>query len=167
MPVQIVNSSTAQRLNDILHSLAEKPIITMKLFQFKHSTQHPLRITLSPAAEQLREEVRTFLADTQRSEDFTPQCDAWIAGYDPSFSKKLGERGWLGMTWPKKYGGRERPSLERFVLSEELLVVGAPVAAHWVADRQTGTLLLRYGTEAQKTTFSHPLAAANVTAALG
>ena len=57
------------------------------------------------------------------------------------------------MTWPKKYGGHERSALERFVVTEELLAAGAPVAAHWVADRQSGPLLLRYGTEEQRQRF--------------
>lgn len=54
------------------------------------------------------------------------------------------------MTWPQKYGGREASYLERFVVTEELLAAAAPVAAYWVADRQTGPSLLRWGTEAQR-----------------
>jgi alkylation response protein AidB-like acyl-CoA dehydrogenase len=71
-------------------------------------------------------------------------------GADPSFSRKLGERGWLGMTWPKRYGGGERSFLERYIVIEELLAAGAPVAAHWFADRQSGPTLLRFGREAQR-----------------
>ena len=69
---------------------------------------------------------------------------------NPEFSKKLGEKGWLGMSFPKKYGGREKTMLERYVITEELLVAGAPVAAHWIADRQSGSQIIRYGTEEQK-----------------
>lgn len=54
------------------------------------------------------------------------------------------------MTWPKIYGGHERSFFERYVVTEELLAAGAPVSAHWIADRQSGPLLLRYGTEAQR-----------------
>ena len=63
---------------------------------------------------------------------------------DPAFSRKLGERGWIGMTWPARYGGHERSQLERYVVIEELLAAGAPVAAHWTADRQSGPQLIRY-----------------------
>ena len=66
------------------------------------------------------------------------------------FSRKMGARGWIGMTWPKRYGGHERSALERYVVLEEMLAAGAPVSGHWVADRQSGPLLLRVGTEAQK-----------------
>lgn len=98
-------------------------------------------------AAQLRREVRAFLA----GEDFEPRCDAWLGGFDPAFSRRLAARGWVGMTWPKRYGGQERSSLDRHVVIEELLAAGAPVAAHWVSDRQTGPMLLRYGTEHQRT----------------
>jgi alkylation response protein AidB-like acyl-CoA dehydrogenase len=112
-------------------------------------------LTLAPAprseaAEQVRAEVREFLAAELAAGTFQTHVDTWLSGVDPSFSRKLGERGWLGMTWPKKYGGHERSAMERYAVTEELLAAGAPVAAHWIADRQSGPNLLRYGTEAQR-----------------
>ncbi|MFN3519138.1 MAG: acyl-CoA dehydrogenase family protein, partial [Sphingomonas sp.] len=77
------------------------------------------------------------------------RADSWN-GFDRDFSRKLGQRGWLGMTWPKQYGGHERSAFERYVVVEETLAAGAPVAAHWIADRQSGPSLLKYGTEEQK-----------------
>ncbi|MDC0238194.1 acyl-CoA dehydrogenase family protein, partial [Gammaproteobacteria bacterium] len=71
--------------------------------------------------------------------------------------RKLGEQGWIGMTWPKQYGGADRSFFERYVVTEELLAAGAPVSAHWIADRQSGPLLLRYGTEAQKLKYLPPI----------
>lgn len=109
----------------------------------------PLRLPPAEASSELdglRREVRTFLA----GEEFTPRCDAWLSGHDPGFSRSLGARGWLGMTFPETYGGHGRRAVERYAVIEELLAAGAPVAAHWVADRQTGPLLLRYGTEEQR-----------------
>jgi alkylation response protein AidB-like acyl-CoA dehydrogenase len=103
----------------------------------------------SEAAEALRAEVRTFLASTLAGLDAPRRAQSWT-GYDADFSRRLGERGWLGMTWPKRYGGHERSAFERYVVIEEILAAGAPVAAHWFAERQTGPLLLRFGTEAQK-----------------
>lgn len=105
---------------------------------------------LSRECEELRGAVCAFLRDELASGGFTPQCDSWLRGFSREFSRKLGARGWLGMTWPKQYGGRERPPLERFVVIEELLAAGAPVAAHWFGDRQMGASVLRHGTEAQK-----------------
>ena len=112
-------------------------------------------LTLAPAprsaaAEEVRAEVREFLAAELAAGSFTTHVDTWLSGVDPAFSRKLGERGWLGMTWPKRYGGHERTAMERYAVTEELLAAGAPVAAHWIADRQSGPNLLRYGTEAQR-----------------
>jgi len=103
----------------------------------------------SAAVEPLRAEVRDFIAEEGRSWSALQRGESW-SGFDAGFSRKLGERGWIGMTWPKQYGGHERSAFERYVVLEELLAAGAPVAAHWFADRQTGPLLLKFGTEAQK-----------------
>lgn len=112
-------------------------------------------LTLAPAppseaAEEVRAQVRDFLAAERDAGTFTTHVDTWLSGVDPAFSRKLGARGWLGMTWPKQYGGHERSAMERYAVTEELLAAGAPVAAHWIADRQSGPNLLRYGTEAQR-----------------
>lgn len=107
---------------------------------------------LPPEAEALRGEVRAFLAVEMGAISAAKRSYTW-SGWNDEFSRKLGARGWIGMTWPKAYGGRERTALERYVLLEELLAAGAPVAAHWVADRQSGPLILRYGTEEQRRRF--------------
>ena len=104
---------------------------------------------LPPEAEALRGEVRAFLSKTLGGMAPAERARSW-SGYDPAFSRALGARGWLGMTWPKAYGGHERSYAERYVMLEEVLAAGAPVGAHWVADRQSGPLLLRFGTEEQR-----------------
>ncbi len=93
--------------------------------------------------EGLRAQVRSFLSDALADYPREERARNW-SGYSAEFSRKLGERGWIGMTWPKRYGGGERSMLERYVVLEELLAAGAPVAAHWVADRQSAPLLMRY-----------------------
>ena len=107
---------------------------------------------LPPEAEAFRDEVRAFLREVMGARASVRRARSW-GGFDPEFSKKLGARGWIGLTWPKKYGGHERSFLERYVLLEELLAAGAPAGAHWVAERQSGPLLLRFGTEAQRERF--------------
>lgn len=98
----------------------------------------------------LRTRVRAFLKSERDSGGFAPGSDCWVSGVSPAFSRKLGQQGWIGMTWPKRYGGHEQPALHRLAVTEELLVAGAPVAAHWIADRQSGGQILKYGTEEQK-----------------
>ncbi|TDE35648.1 acyl-CoA dehydrogenase family protein [Antarcticimicrobium sediminis] len=103
-----------------------------------------------PRQDDLRRDVRAFLADTLGPDyGANDRARSWN-GYDPAFSRKLGQQGWLGMTWPETYGGKDRSPLDRYIVVEELLAAGAPVAAHWIADRQSGPLLLRYGTEKQR-----------------
>ena len=80
----------------------------------------------------------------------SPVEDGWITGFSREFSQKLGARGWIGLTWPKQYGGQEKTYLDRLILTEELLRAGAPVAAHWLGDRQVGPALLAYGSDEQR-----------------
>lgn len=115
----------------------------------------------------LRAEVRDFLDGELAAGSFTPRVDAWLSGADPSFSRRLAGRGWVGMTVPVEYGGRGRSELERYVVNEELLAAGAPVAAHWVADRQMAPGILRNGTEAQRRTFLPGIARAELFFGIG
>lgn len=125
------------------------------------------RLQFDSDADALRAEVRAFIAAERDSGGFVPRSDAWVSAADPEFSRKLGARGWLGMTWPREYGGYERPFAHRYIVTEELLAAGAPVAAHWIADRQTGSHILRYGTEEQKRTILPRIAAGECFTAIG
>ncbi len=120
----------------------------------------------SDTTEALRSELRQFLK--QELADRTPQQRAasW-SGYDQGFSQKMGQRGWIGMTWPKQYGGHERSALERYVVLEEMLAAGAPVGYHWVADRQSGPNILRNGTEAQREAILPRIAAGECSFCIG
>ena len=99
--------------------------------------------SLPPECEALRAEVRAFLAEAMVDIPPARRNRNW-SGASPEFSRQMAARGWIGMTWPKRYGGHERSSLERYVVLEEMLAAGAPVGAHWVADRQSGPLLMRF-----------------------
>lgn len=107
---------------------------------------------LTAAERALQAEVRAFLAETLPRGSFTPGL-GMNGAKDPAFSRKLGERGWLGMALPKAYGGHDRSAVDRLVVTEELLRWGAPIGHHWVADRQSGPVIARFGTEEQKRRF--------------
>jgi len=100
-----------------------------------------------------REEVRDFLEGEIEQGLWEPSCDAWIQGYNPEFTKRVAQKRWMGLTWPKEYGGQERSFVDRFILTEEMLRYGAPAACHWFADRQIGGSILKYGSEEQKREF--------------
>jgi alkylation response protein AidB-like acyl-CoA dehydrogenase len=109
-------------------------------------------VTLPAAIPAWRREVRDFVAAKVATIAAPQRANAW-ATFDADFSRALGRRGWIGLTWPQAYGGAGRSALERYVLLEELLAAGTPVGAHWIADRQSGPALLRYGSEAQRRRF--------------
>lgn len=111
---------------------------------------------LPPAAETLRGEVRAFI-DELRADGTLPRPRRAGLGFSREVSRRLGARGWIGLTWPKRYGGGERSALERYVITEELLAASVPVGAHWIADRQSGPVLLRFGTEAQRERYLPPI----------
>lgn len=116
-----------------------------------------LALTAIPAEDEaLRAPVRAFLAEAMRNVPAHVRAKSW-SGYDSDFSRALGRQGWLGLTLPKAYGGGGRSPFARYVLVEELLNFGAPVGSHWIADRQSGPLILKYGTEAQKDFYLPPI----------
>jgi alkylation response protein AidB-like acyl-CoA dehydrogenase len=117
-------------------------------------------------AAALRREVRAFLAEHQPCTDAAKRANSWAVG-DTEFSRALGAAGFIGMIWPKAYGGHARHPLERYVVLEELLAAGAPVGMHWIADRQSGPLLLRYGSEAQRQRFLPGMARGEIYACIG
>lgn len=117
-------------------------------------------------APALRAEVRAFLGRHQPPGDAAARSNSWAIG-DKTFSKALGAAGYLGMIWPKQYGGGARHPLERYIVLEELLAAGAPVGMHWIADRQSGPLVLRYGDEALRRELLPRMAAGDLYTCIG
>ena len=95
---------------------------------------------------ELRSRVRGFLAKELAVMQASEKAKSW-SGFDAAFSQKLAKQGWIGMMWPRELGGEEATALHRYVVIEELLAAGAPVAAHWIADRQSGAHIIRYASD--------------------
>jgi alkylation response protein AidB-like acyl-CoA dehydrogenase len=123
-------------------------------------------VELPPECEALRRQARGFISDELAARRWTPNSD-FGSHRAADFSLRLGARGWIGMTWPKQYGGGERSFLERYTVTEELLAAGAPVGCHWIADRQSGPLLLRYGSDEQREAFLPGICRGEVFFAIG
>ena len=111
--------------------------------------------------------VRGLVEEWLAAKRFTPSCDAWLRHYDLEFTKAMADRGLIGISWPKEYGGAARSGLARLVVTEELLRAGAPVAAHWIADRQIGPSILQHGAPAAKDFYLPRIARGEVTFCLG
>ncbi|WP_339031548.1 acyl-CoA dehydrogenase family protein [Bradyrhizobium symbiodeficiens] len=111
----------------------------MRAFRFES-------LTLPPEADAMRRKVRAFLKEERDGGRYAAHRTSWST-FDPEFSKRAAKAGFIGMTWPKRYGGGEYSNLQRFVVTEEMLAAGAPGGAHWIADRQSGPQILKHGSE--------------------
>jgi acyl-CoA dehydrogenase len=120
-----------------------------------------------PELAKLRGALREFLVADRVEHRWQPRADAWLSTWDEEFSARLGDAGFLGLTIPPQYGGHGLGHLHRYVVTEELLACGAPVAAHWIADRQVGPGLLAYGTEEQRQRILPRIAAGRYFSAIG
>ena len=105
--------------------------------------------TLPPHAERLRPEVKAFLQSALEPTPAPVRARCWM-GFDAGFSRRLAARGWVGVTFPAQFGGANLDAFSRYVLVEEPLAAGAPVSAHWIADRQSGPPILKFGAAAQQ-----------------
>ncbi|MGA8250267.1 MAG: acyl-CoA dehydrogenase family protein [Mycobacterium sp.] len=120
-----------------------------------------------PELAELRAAIRDFLRADRDEFGWSPAVDSWLGGWDAEFSARLGDAGFVGMTIPHRYGGRGLGHLHRYVVTEELLVHGAPVAAHWIADRQLAPGLLAYGNEEQRQRLLPRIAAGRFYSSIG
>ena len=120
----------------------------------------------SDAVLALRSTFRAFLDRELAGRSPRARSDNWY-GFDRNFSRAMGQAGYLGMTWPKQYGGHERSAFERYVVVEETLAYGAPVGAHWIADRQSGPSIIKFGTEEQKDRLLPGIAAGELAFCIG
>ena len=120
---------------------------------------------LSPELEALQARAREVAAEGVAN--FGRHNDSWINGFSKDFAKRMAEEGWIGMGWPKQYGGQERPAIERVIVAEEMISAGAPIAAMWFADRQMGPTLIAYGTEDQKAEFLPKMLSGETTWCIG
>ncbi|WP_339035142.1 acyl-CoA dehydrogenase family protein [Bradyrhizobium symbiodeficiens] len=111
----------------------------MRAFRFES-------LTLPPEADAMRRKVRAFLKEERDGGRYAAHRTSWST-FDPEFSKRAAKAGFIGMTWPERYGGGEYSNLQRFVVTEEMLAAGAPGGAHWIADRQSGPQILKHGSE--------------------
>lgn len=120
-----------------------------------------------PELAAMRGSIREFLDADREKFGWEPAVDSWLSSWNQEFSARLGGAGFLGLTIPTQYGGRGLGHLHRYVVTEELLACGAPVAAHWVADRQLGPSLLTYGSEEQRQRLLPRIAAGRFYSAIG
>ena len=119
----------------------------------------------TPEQEALREQARKVAAEAVAR--YGRHNDCWMNGYSKEFSRELAALGWIGMTWPKEFGGGGRPPIDRLIVGEEMIKAGAPIAASWFGDRQMGPALIQYGTKEQQERFLPQILSGETTWCIG
>jgi 3-oxocholest-4-en-26-oyl-CoA dehydrogenase alpha subunit len=118
-----------------------------------------MRIALTEEQEQLRAELRTYFAEL-----VTPEIRAGLAsatGADmeeggeygeasvyKDVIRQVGQDGWLGIGWPKEWGGQDRSMIEQLIFTDEAAIAGVPIP--YLTLNTVGPTIMRYGTDAQK-----------------
>ncbi|MEX0875463.1 MAG: acyl-CoA dehydrogenase family protein [Actinomycetota bacterium] len=128
-----------------------------------------MRIAYTEEQEQLRRELRDYF-----SKLMTPERREALAVGEGDYGdgvayketvRQLGKDGWLGIGWPKEYGGQARTMMEQLIFTDEAAVANAPVP--FLTINSIGPTLMQYGTEAQKQKFLAPILAGEIQFAIG
>ena len=116
-----------------------------------------------------QQELRARARDVARTgvERYGRWNDSWINGNVREFSRELAAAGFIGMTWPREFGGGGHPPIDRLIVGEELISAGAPVGGMWFADRQMGPALITFGTDEQRRRFLPGILAGESTWCIG
>ncbi|TMK21301.1 MAG: acyl-CoA dehydrogenase [Actinobacteria bacterium] len=116
-----------------------------------------------------RAKVREFIASSAGPEVADPRRDGMGQLVDSperrAFMKLLSEQGWIGMSWPKEYGGQEAPGVFEYLLNEELAAAGAPFIGKGVGI--VGKTIIRHGNERLKREFLPKILGAEIEFAIG
>ena len=119
------------------------------------------------AQEAFRAEVRSFLDETLTPQFWDHQRQHRHPGWSPEFSRAAAERGFLGIAWPKEYGGQARGIIEQMIYMEEMAFAGAPQEHHRRAVQQVGPSIILFGDEEQKATYLPGITSAAISFAMG
>ncbi len=119
-----------------------------------------MRFGFTQQQQDFRNELKDFLGRETNEGDSR-------GGFDREFSKKLSAKGWIGLAWPKEYGGKGLGPIEQMIYTEEMILHDAPRGYHFTAERQVGPSLVRHGTDEQKRDWLPRIVGADVSFALG
>ena len=120
----------------------------------------------SPKQEALRQELRAYYGELLTDEIKAKVGDAGEGGeLWREVVRRIGADGWLGIGWPKEYGGQGRPATDQYIFFDETRRAGAPFP--FVTVNTVGPTIMRYGTEEQKTFFLPAILSGDVNFAIG
>src|ERR1700691_532713 len=120
----------------------------------------------SPEQQQLRAELRQYYADLLTDEVRAGLAEGGEGGEAwTQVVRQIGKDGWLGIGWPKEFGGQGRPATDQFIFFDETRRAGAPFP--FVTINTVGPTIMRYGTEEQKSFFLPKILAGELNFAIG
>jgi alkylation response protein AidB-like acyl-CoA dehydrogenase len=111
-------------------------------------------INYTPEQAALRDELRAYFDDLMTPELKAELVGAGTEGGGPEYRcalGKLGRDGWLGIGWPKKFGGQGRTALEQYIFTEEVQRADFPLP--FLTLESVAPTLMQHGTEEQKQFF--------------
>jgi alkylation response protein AidB-like acyl-CoA dehydrogenase len=110
-------------------------------------------LTFSPAEEAFRAELRAWLRANVPAERAEHATLAEEVAYLRDWQRRLAGAGWVGIHWPREYGGRGASVIEHYLLQEELAAARAPEIVNRIGVNLVGPTLIAHGTEEQKQRF--------------
>lgn len=112
-----------------------------------------MNFSFTKEQDEFRQTVRDFVKAELAAGTFSVGSKGLVGQSSIEFSRKMAEKGWIGLTWPSSYGGQGRGYVDKMIMLEELFRVQAPVGYHFLADRQVGPSIMKFGTDWQKEYF--------------
>jgi alkylation response protein AidB-like acyl-CoA dehydrogenase len=120
----------------------------------------------SPEQQQLRAELRQYYADLLTDEVRAGLAEGGEGGEAwTQVVRQIGKDGWLGIGWPKEFGGQGRPATDQFIFFDETRRAGAPFP--FVTINTVGPTIMRFGTDEQKSFFLPQILAGELNFAIG
>ena len=125
-----------------------------------------MHLAMTPEQEKLQAELREYFAEL-----VTPEIEAEMTGGEMSgpaskaAAKRLGTDGWLGIGWPKEYGGQGATAIEQYIFYNEAQRAGAPVP--FLTINAVAPTIMKFGTQAQKDFFLPKILNGDITFAIG
>ena len=116
-------------------------------------------LTLSPAEEAFRDELREWLAANHPGHE--PAGDEASFAFRRDWQRKLHEAGLAGVSWPKEYGGRGATLIEQAIFNEEIARAQAPQLANGLGLAMGGPTVIAHGTEEQRRRYLQPILSAD------
>ena len=115
---------------------------------------------LDESEKAFRDEVRAWLKANAPKDDSRETSQGTLIANRRAWQKKLNEAGYVGITWPKEYGGRGAGFMEQLIFNDEMIVAQTPEPINVIGLGMGGPVVIAHGTEEQKKRYLPPLLSA-------